>query len=114
MRQTINNAIEWSRTSQAMTELGYLLGYYDSQWDDWMRIAIAVGVYNEISHNSIQLSKRSDWACGESILPWPNRGRGNGDIANVMVVNDRRGRGLFRWNRGAADTRQQHTARAGR
>jgi len=44
MRQTINNAIEWSRTSQAMTELGYLLGYDDAQMDDLFRIAMAVEV----------------------------------------------------------------------
>jgi len=44
MRQTINNAIEWSRKSQAMTELGYLLGYDDAQMDDLFRIAMAVEV----------------------------------------------------------------------
>ena len=44
MRQTINNAIEWRRTSQAMTELGYLLGYDDAQMDDLFRIAMAVEV----------------------------------------------------------------------
>ena len=44
MRQTINNAIEWRRTSQAMTELGYLLGYDDAQMDDLFRTAMAVDV----------------------------------------------------------------------
>jgi len=44
MRQTIQNAIEWRRTSQAMTELGYLLGYDDAQMDDLFRIAMAVEV----------------------------------------------------------------------
>lgn len=33
MRQTIQNSVEWSRTSQAMTELGYLLGYSDAEMD---------------------------------------------------------------------------------
>ena len=44
MRQTIQNAIEWNRTSQAMTELGYLLGYSDTQMDDLFRIAMTVDV----------------------------------------------------------------------
>jgi len=44
MRQTINNAIEWRRTSQAMTELGYLLGYTDAQMDDLFRLAMTVDV----------------------------------------------------------------------
>lgn len=44
MRQTIENAIEWSRTSQAMTELGYLLGYTDAQMDDLFRLAMTVEV----------------------------------------------------------------------
>lgn len=44
MRQTINNAIEWHRTSQAMTELGYLLGYSDEQMDDLFRAAMTVDV----------------------------------------------------------------------
>ena len=44
MRQTINNAIEWRRTSQAMTELGYLLGYDDAQMDDLFRTAMTVDV----------------------------------------------------------------------
>lgn len=44
MRQTIINAIEWRRTSQAMTELGYLLGYTDTQMDDLFRIAMTVDV----------------------------------------------------------------------
>lgn len=33
MRETILNSIEWNRTSQAMTELGYLLGYTDLEMD---------------------------------------------------------------------------------
>lgn len=44
MRQTIQNAIEWNRTSQAMTELGYLLGYTDTQMDDLFRQAMTVDV----------------------------------------------------------------------
>lgn len=44
MRQTIQNAIEWKRTSQAMTELGYLLGYTDTQMDDLFRVAMTVEV----------------------------------------------------------------------
>ena len=44
MRQTIRNAIEWNRTSQAMTELGYLLGYSDTQMDDLFRLAMTVDV----------------------------------------------------------------------
>jgi len=44
MRQTIQNAIEWSRTSQAMTELGYLLGYSDTEMDDLFRLAMTVDV----------------------------------------------------------------------
>lgn len=44
MRQTINNAIEWRRTSQAMTELGYLLGCTDAQMDDLFRAAMVVEV----------------------------------------------------------------------
>ena len=44
MRQTIANAIEWRRTSQAMTELGYLLGYTDYQMDDLFRAAMKVEV----------------------------------------------------------------------
>ena len=44
MRQTIQNAIEWRRTSQAMTELGYLLGYTDEQMDDLFRLAMTVDV----------------------------------------------------------------------
>jgi len=44
MRQTINNAIEWRRMSQSMTELGYLLGYTDEQMDDLFRIAMTVDV----------------------------------------------------------------------
>jgi hypothetical protein len=44
MRQTILHAIEWRRTSQAMTELGYLLGYTDVQMDDLFREAMQVQV----------------------------------------------------------------------
>ena len=44
MRQTIQNAIEWGRTSQAMTELGFLLGYTDPQMDDLFRQAMTVDV----------------------------------------------------------------------
>lgn len=44
MRQTIANAIEWRRTSQAMTELGYLLGYADEQMDTLFQIAMTVEV----------------------------------------------------------------------
>jgi hypothetical protein len=44
MRQTIANAIEWRRTSQSMTELGYLLGYTDEQMDDLFRHAMHVAV----------------------------------------------------------------------
>jgi len=44
MRQTIQNAIEWSRMSQSMTELGYLLGYTDTQMDDLFRQAMTVDV----------------------------------------------------------------------
>ena len=44
MRQTILNAIEWNRTSQAMTELGFLLGYTDTQMDDLFRLAMTVDV----------------------------------------------------------------------
>ena len=44
MRETINNAIEWRRTSQAMDELGYVLGYTPEQMDDLFRIAATVVV----------------------------------------------------------------------
>jgi len=44
MRQTILHAVEWRRTSQAMTELGYLLGYTDVQMDDLFREAMQVQV----------------------------------------------------------------------
>lgn len=44
MRQTILHAIEWKRTSQAMTELGYLLGYGPDQMDALFRAAAAVEV----------------------------------------------------------------------
>lgn len=42
--QTFTNAIEWRRTSQAMTELGYLLGYTEDQMDDLFRVAMTVQV----------------------------------------------------------------------
>lgn len=44
MRETITNSIEWNRTSEAMTELGYLLGYTPTQMDDLFRIAMTVRV----------------------------------------------------------------------
>lgn len=44
MRETILNAIEWRRTSQAMTELGYLLGYTGEQMDALFRQAMTVEV----------------------------------------------------------------------
>jgi len=44
MRQTIQNAIEWSRMSQSMTELGYLLGYTPEQMDALFRLAMTVDV----------------------------------------------------------------------
>jgi hypothetical protein len=44
MRQAISNAIEWRRTSQTMTELGYLLGYTDEQMDNLFRKAMVVEV----------------------------------------------------------------------
>ena len=44
MRETITNAIEWSRLSQSMTELGYLLGYTDTQMDALFTVAMTVDV----------------------------------------------------------------------
>lgn len=44
MRQAIVKATEWRRNSQAMTELGYLLGYTDTEMDDLFRIAINIEV----------------------------------------------------------------------
>lgn len=44
MRQTIKNAAEWSRNSQSMTELGYVLGYTPEQIDNLFRIAMTVDV----------------------------------------------------------------------
>lgn len=44
MRQTIKNAIEWSRMSQSMTELGYILGYTPEQMDALFRLAMTVDV----------------------------------------------------------------------
>jgi hypothetical protein len=44
MRETITGAIEWSRTSQAMDELGYALGYTADEMDALFRIAMTVRV----------------------------------------------------------------------
>tara|TARA_R110000824_G_scaffold401040_1_gene610477 strand:+ start:1421 stop:1837 length:417 start_codon:yes stop_codon:yes gene_type:complete len=44
MKQTINSAIQWSRTSQSMDELGFLLGYTDAQMDDLFRLAMTIEV----------------------------------------------------------------------
>jgi hypothetical protein len=44
MRETINNAAEWRRTSQAMDELGYVLGYFPDQMDALFRVAAQVDV----------------------------------------------------------------------
>jgi hypothetical protein len=44
MRETITGAIEWSRTSQAMDELGYALGYAADEMDALFRIAMTVRV----------------------------------------------------------------------
>ena len=44
MRETIKNAGEWRRTSQAMDELGYLLGYEPIQMDTLFRTAATVNV----------------------------------------------------------------------
>ncbi|MGL5735299.1 MAG: hypothetical protein ACRCYS_10580 [Beijerinckiaceae bacterium] len=44
MRQAIAHAIEWRRMSETMTELGYLLGYTDTQMDDLFRLAMTVDV----------------------------------------------------------------------
>lgn len=42
MRQTIMHADNWRRTSQAMDELGYLLGYSDAQKDALFLAAMAL------------------------------------------------------------------------
>ena len=44
MRQTILNAIEWRRTSQAMTELAYLLEFTPEKMDELFRLAMQVEV----------------------------------------------------------------------
>ena len=44
MRQTIKNTIEWRRTSQAMTELGYVLGFTPDQMDTLFSIAMTIEV----------------------------------------------------------------------
>ena len=44
MRETITGAIEWRRTSQAMDELGYALGYSAEEMDALFRIAMTVKV----------------------------------------------------------------------
>ena len=40
MRETINSAMEWRRTSQTIDELGYLLGYTDAQMDAMFEAAM--------------------------------------------------------------------------
>lgn len=44
MRETIQNATVWKRLSQAMTELGYLLGYNDDQMDELFLKAMEVEI----------------------------------------------------------------------
>tara|TARA_R110000737_G_scaffold64473_7_gene92226 strand:- start:7211 stop:7627 length:417 start_codon:yes stop_codon:yes gene_type:complete len=44
MKQTINSAIQWSRTSQSIDELGYLLGYTPAQMDDLFTLAMTIEV----------------------------------------------------------------------
>lgn len=44
MKQTIIHAIEWSRTSQSMNELAWLLDYTDDQMDTLFRQAMTVSV----------------------------------------------------------------------
>lgn len=44
MKQAILHAIEWSRTSQSMNELAWLLGYTDDQMDALFRQAATVTV----------------------------------------------------------------------
>ncbi len=42
MRETILGATQWNRTSQAMDELGYALGYTPGEMDDLFRVAMKV------------------------------------------------------------------------
>ena len=42
MRETVQNAVEWTRTSQTIDELGYLLGFTEAQMDDLFRAAMQV------------------------------------------------------------------------
>lgn len=44
MRETINSAMEWRRTSQTIDELGYLLGYTDAQMDTMFDAAMLIAV----------------------------------------------------------------------
>ena len=44
MRQTITNAIEWQRTSQAMVELAWVLGFTDEEMDALFQTAMTVEV----------------------------------------------------------------------
>lgn len=44
MRETINSAIEWRRSSQTIDELGYLLGYTDEQMDAMFQTAMQITV----------------------------------------------------------------------
>lgn len=44
MRETINSAMEWRRTSQTIDELGYLLGYTDAQMDAMFEAAMQIAV----------------------------------------------------------------------
>jgi len=44
MRETINNSAEWRRTSQAVDELAYALGFSESQMDDLFRVAMQVTI----------------------------------------------------------------------
>jgi hypothetical protein len=44
MRETINSAMEWRRTSQTIDELGYLLGYTDAQMDAMFEAAMLIAV----------------------------------------------------------------------
>jgi hypothetical protein len=44
MRETITSATEWRRSSQTITELGYLLGYDDAQMDALFETAMKVAV----------------------------------------------------------------------
>lgn len=44
MRETITSETEWRRSSQTITELGYLLGYDDAQMDALFETAMKVAV----------------------------------------------------------------------